>query len=719
MRTLQFLALSVGLGLLGAARAQSPASSAAAPLTAPTQHAVSIDEPHADGVFWVRGDSYKARVDANGVLFCPLFAGAKAHTPIQFHTRGAGVGKAERDGQILVFRHSATLVERWEPRSLGMEQSFVLSTPPPTPDFTVHVEVATQLRRNGYDHGLVFVADGLGSVTYGEGVVFDAAGRRAAVIPEFDRGVITLHVPASFLAEAEYPVTLDPLVGNFVVSTNTRNDLNPDIARNPSGAGGFIVIFEEVLSATDTDILGHQYLDDGTFVARIAFDSTLDRCITPRICATLGATGMLAVWDNEDGAKGIQARRYELQTGVFDPVAQVIADGLTEDSRTPDVGGGSVLGFNNHGQMAVFVRRGSAVNFSVRGISLQSSGIPLGPEFVIDSAPGCDPRPDIAPSAGNLLHWAVAWQKKNALCGGGDVWWAVVNANGVLLPAAELEAGGFAPRVFTSDRDTLITWEEQTGSFGADIGAVLMQRALGGSTFTQVGPKVMASAFEPGCPRGATQIHAAIGFDGCRHSYVYMEDGRPHGACVTAGPYLYSEGHASLSATTNPCALPAMTRVPLGDSSVRYAVVWQELVGTHSEIRGAFYEGRAPGAGIATVPTGCGRVRTGIRADGLPTIGHRFSIELVNPVGAPVILIGQATAPIQLCAGIPPCQLGVMPIVVSLASATFTTRLPCNPFLVGGTLAFQGVDLNATNGCSASTFGVPLRVTDTLVVTFQ
>ena len=59
------------------------------------------------------------------------------------------------------------------------------------------------------------------------------------------------------------------------------------------------------------------------------------------------------------------------------------------------------------------------------------------------------------------------------------------------------------------------------------------------------------------------------------------------------------------------------------------------------------------------------------------------------------------------------------PILITVAAATFSTTLPCNPFLVSGTLAFQGVDLNASLGCSASTFGVPLRVTDTLLVTFQ
>jgi hypothetical protein len=380
---------------------------------------------------------------------------------------------------------------------------------------------------------------------------------------------------------------------------------------------------------------------------------------------------------------------------------------------------------NNLGQMAVFVRRSGGVNFSLRGVRLQSNGIPTGGEFLIDGSPGCDPRPDIAPTGGVPLHWAVVWQEHNAVCGNPDIWFAAVGLGGVIAPAVELEGDNddeTIPRVVTAGSDSLVGWTQVSVSFGLDVVGVLMRRS--GNTFTQIGPKVSLSAAEPGCPRAANQASLALGYDGCRHSYAYMENQRPFAACVLVaeGAYIYSEGHASLSATTNNCGATAMTFVPGSTTSpVRYAVVWQEDMGSHFDVRGAFYDGRATTGGVATVRTGCGRTPTGIQAVGDPVLGHRFEIQLNNVVGAPLIVIGSpAPLPIDLCFALPNnCQLGVFPTLVTLPGDRFATTLPCNPLLVGGRLAFQGVDVGAGGGCSAATFGVALRTTNTLVATFQ
>jgi hypothetical protein len=58
------------------------------------------------------------------------------------------------------------------------------------------------------------------------------------------------------------------------------------------------------------------------------------------------------------------------------------------------------------------------------------------------------------------------------------------------------------------------------------------------------------------------------------------------------------------------------------------------------------------------------------------------------------------------------CTLGPSP-QVTIPAGTFSLPLPCNPFLIGGILYIQGIDLGAPSGCSA----LNLRVTDTVVLT--
>ncbi len=711
--------------LASAALAQAPIDPQRLPLTRAS--GLLFDEP-TPGQHWVRGETYKARIAADGVTFLPVFANAKAATPIRFRLAG-GDAKPVRAGQSFCFQHGANLVETWEPRARGIEQYFVLASRPAAGDLVLGVEVTTDLEYRGYRDGLVFAAPGLGEITYGEGVVFDAAGQRAPIIPQFEatatgRGSITLRVDAAFLDHAAYPVTVDPFVSNFAVTTSTRSQFHPDVVREPM-SGDFVVIYEEVFTSSDHDILAQRFRPDGTLVGQVIFDVTTDSCIDPKICAEDDGSEVLAIWDNDGNAKGIQSRSHSLSLGTSRPVAQVTSDGALEDSRTPDVGGGSRVVINNLGQMAVFVRRTGGVNYSLRGVRLQSNGIPTGGEFVIDSTPGCDPRPDIAPTGGVPLHWGVVWQAHTSLCANPDIWFAGLNFAGPIQPAFELEGDNddeTIPRVFTAGSDSLVGWVQPSGSFGLDTVAVLVRRT--GSTFAQVGPKVSLPAAEPGAPRGANQASLALGFDGCRHSYAYMQDQRPYAACVSVadGSYLFSEGHVSLSPTTNDCGATAMAWVPdPATSQVRYAVVWQENMGSHFDVRGAFYDGRAATGGVTVVRTVCGRTQTTIQADGEPIIGHRFGVQLGGVLGAPVLMIGQpAVAPITLCTSLPTnCLLGVFPILVNVAAAGFQTTVPCDPFLVGGRLAFQGVDIGAGTGCPTSTFGVPLRTTNTLVVTFQ
>ena len=111
--------------------------------------------------------------------------------------------------------HDHGVIEVYDVGCGGVEQSFVLhSEPAAKGDLVIRGRVTTPLtaepqRRHG---PLVFRdAKGEAVVEYGVAFVFDASGRRLDLETAWDGTHIELRVPASWLANASYPVTVDPL----------------------------------------------------------------------------------------------------------------------------------------------------------------------------------------------------------------------------------------------------------------------------------------------------------------------------------------------------------------------------------------------------------------------------------------------------------------------------------------------------------------------------
>lgn len=718
--------LTLPLLLAGVALAQAP-QRAPAGLTFPEHRGVSIDSQIA-GTLWVRGETYKARFDAGGVRFLPLFGGATRHTPFDLRFRAERSLPVEPTGQGMrvTYRQGDALTEQWNLLPRGIEQTFVLARPPAIgSEFVLRIDVDTELAFSGHraGKGLEFQAEGLGTVTYGDGVVFDAAGARLAFASVYENGVITLRVPAAFLAHATYPVTIDPLVSTTSIAARSISEVNPDVATDP-GSGEFMVVVEEILNASDHDIRAFRFAADGTLLdGSVYYESGTDLCITPHIANFPGSRRYAVVWDNE--STGVQARLHAPPAAPLG-VAQVTSDGVGVDTQQPDVGCFAAPTTQSIA-MVVFVRRSAGVNYSLNARAVDGVfGQPFGSEFLVENAPGCDPRPDISPRAGitsiNTGHWLVVWQKKTALCNGGDIWFAALNQGGVLAAPAPLEDGPedeVLPRVVTSGADSQVVWQEDNNA--GNISTVHLRRSLTGNTFSQIGAKFCLSCIEPGVNRADRQVGPAIAFDGCRHSYLYLEgppaQQSPKAACmfVEPGTILFSEGHVALS--TNPRAHGSLAIDHV--DGTRHAVVWHELTSAGDfDVRAAFYEGRSPTGGVTVVPTHCGRTRIDIVATQPPTVGHPFAVDLVGFSGAPVLLVGAPTTPIPLCVAVPnPCALGVSPIVLNILGTRFATTVPCQSGLVNGALAFQGVDVNVIGGCSFA--GAPLRTTDTLVVSFQ
>lgn len=215
------------------------------------------------GALWARGKSYKASADERGFTFIP-FLGSKAsrNWPVGFEVQAATLDsgaeleltapKVSRHGNTLVIDRGA-VTARYVMGLDEVEQTFVLEgLAGSTSDFVLDLDVTTDLAvtRKGDGWGL---AGPDGEVNFGAATVLDAAGRSLAIEARLTPDHLQFTVPAAFLAVAEGPVVIDP-----VISTHTLDDYfleltNPDVAFEASSET-YLVAYEEAFSATDGDV---------------------------------------------------------------------------------------------------------------------------------------------------------------------------------------------------------------------------------------------------------------------------------------------------------------------------------------------------------------------------------------------------------------------------------------------------------------------------------
>src|SRR6266404_4313246 len=151
--------------------------------------------------------------------------------------------------QILLEPKSG-LVEHFETRSEGVAVSWIISQPsgkdPSSeqsaelrPDLVVEAELSglTYAGRTSGGHHFAD-ADGISRLVFGKARVVDAAGRTWDVPVTVTENRLSLTVPGVILAQSQYPVALDPVIGpefgvdNPILSPSTIAQVKPAIASN-------------------------------------------------------------------------------------------------------------------------------------------------------------------------------------------------------------------------------------------------------------------------------------------------------------------------------------------------------------------------------------------------------------------------------------------------------------------------------------------------------
>lgn len=700
---------------------------------------VQVDPGMAPAAIWARGPDWKASFDGREVRFIPIFGAANPRHPrfaMRLLADDAPAGPTAA-GTTVSYAHDGVL-ERYECRPAGLEQSFVVLDRASPHASRVVLELDTDLefagRRDGL--GLVFTAPGFGEIRYGMATAIDADGRRVEFAPRFDAGRITLAVPPGFLASARFPLTIDPLISTFAISTTSFDDTAPDVAYDAS-TDTWLVAYRELASGSDGDVKVRRFDGDGTQLEVSYAEATSADAAAPKVANNGDADQFLIVWPQADGlfSGSIRARSHAAGSNSFGVAVEIVAG--AQPGRVPGgpvVGGTSVPGADRYLVAWIMFRTTPTPTSLVQSCTVSTAGA-LGTTRTLASS-AFPENLAINRTARRAANWLVAWTHRALTAfAPGDIRGAVLNGSGTIaLGETELEGqvgDDFRPAVAGGGDEFLVLWEQEQGALSGnyDIRAAIVRQNAAG-VFARIGNTVNLSNAEPGVNTALDQTDASIDFDGVRYAYAYSESGttvRPFGATllVLGNVIDHQSGHEALTGTGANCSSTNLaSQGGAGGPAGTFLAVWQQIASNGSGLRnvfGAFYEARASSGGISFLTATC-RVRSAnpaLLVSPAPSIGLPMSVDLLAVQGTPLLLVGTQQAPLPLCSTITGnCQLLVSPIT-SIAGSRFAALVPADTGLLGARLAFQGLDLGGNNACPSNLFGLAFATSDAAIVTLQ
>ncbi|MHC4606204.1 MAG: hypothetical protein ACYTAF_04650, partial [Planctomycetota bacterium] len=241
-----------------------------------------------EGVVRASGDAHVVEADTHAVRFTSR-PGSPEAARLNYTLRNVRVGETvlydraafpaaapETDGNLLTYRRSPILEERYENLARGVEQSFLIEERPAAPgdlvvEGSLEIPGLTPDGASTSRSGFRFRdSSGATALTIGKVTAVDAAGEtlvaEMAILPDSDAHALSYTVPAAWLAEARFPVLVDPLVGsNFQINQTTTTDTQnwPAIAYD-SANDRYLVVFRSYVSSTDYDLYGQVVDGDGT-----------------------------------------------------------------------------------------------------------------------------------------------------------------------------------------------------------------------------------------------------------------------------------------------------------------------------------------------------------------------------------------------------------------------------------------------------------------------
>jgi hypothetical protein len=423
------------------------------------------------------------------------------------------------------------LIEHFEAGEQGLAATWVLPHRPPGADALVIEARLTGLVYAAQTAGGHHYADRAGAarLRVGNVTLADAAGGRWKVAIEARQEVLRITVPASILAEANYPLAIDPLISpefgmdSPIVVPASAAQQNPAVAANGTG---FLVAWEDqrISGPSGSSIYGARVTAAGAISDPNGIAISPVGASSPAVAANGG--GFLVVWVDgrnvetngldiygariNSGGQVLDAGGFAISLGPNDQLAPaatangadsfvVWQDGrnttngsdiygarVTSAGVVSDVSGipictaagpqaSPAVAFNGVDFLAVWTDERDGSDFDIYGARVSTAGSVLDPSGIaISTVVGGEFYPKVAASGSNFL--AVWEDDRNAGSGFVDIYGDRVSGAGTVM-----DGGGFLVSTGSSDRHTpavaasptnyLVVWLDQRNlaTTGQDI----------------------------------------------------------------------------------------------------------------------------------------------------------------------------------------------------------------------------------------------------------
>ncbi len=404
-------------------------------------HSAEPDPVGGEYGIWASGPDYKVSFH-DGFAFYPLLGRSyPENLPLLWKTESVTAG-----GRSLVppgtapetrftdwrfeYRYPG-ITEAYDVRKSGVEQTFVLASPPPLPgDLVVTGRITTRLEADPAHEKqgpLVFKdRKGTALVRYGSAWAVDAAGRKTEVLTSFDGARIRLTLRGSWLARAAFPVTIDPIVArerlSYWIGAKYGGPRFPDIGRDDL-KNQVLVTYARYFSASDLD--GYARLCNDYFkVSYPVFWDITSKWSTSRLTVAFvgGARRWVVAFERDFLSPKASAIRVHLHDSG-DPNTSLsyiylpYRGGYTY--RYPDVGGTFSHSTGNNAlivyQVDKTTTQANTPYSDVLGVLLDAKTGKAGAPFVLGRNPSGALLDQEHPSVSQVSDgangsWIVAWQ---------------------------------------------------------------------------------------------------------------------------------------------------------------------------------------------------------------------------------------------------------------------------------------------------------------------
>jgi len=682
-----------------------------------------------DGRLVVSGADFAARFDAAGLEFEGAGGATLQLGAVELRRGADRLALAPRapsaDGARATFERAPGVLEHFEATSAGIEHSLVVEGP-----FGVSGDLVVRVELGGANAELgERLADGshhFGDVTYGHLFGIDADGDRVDGDVRLVDGGFELVLPADFVDAADWPITLDPLIGSGSSMSQPsgidsaglgERDYESDAAYDAT-TGWYLSVWRRQIVEPGTGGLGapptliknrvmYRRLnsDGGAVGAPVSISG--NNSFEPRIASVNRNDAFAVTWlENVGSETRLMFRAFAAATGVPTGAAIEIASDDLGEIEYHDVAGESSPSILVSSRAFVVWLDGNGV-LKLTRVSVPSASAPtIVDTTTIAADPGIfDSWGDVSISrcTNSEGRMVVALERYSALSNFNRISALTIDRAAAVITAPStisgsdidatnpsIDGGGSAPSRW------VVAWDNDESTW---VGGYFELHAVALTGTASPSPNTLTA--------GAVVTHANAGLEfrpsvGWRNGMAVVASNADHSIAVrmlcdaTAqigelASTVYPASFLFGSEDRGERAVVALRSSGGNTTATEGMILWRRVnddiaIELQSQVWRRMYNAFDPNATTSILALGCGNVG----AIGVPTppaIGNAdFRVELsgAKPGAAIAILNIAAPQPLATCGSCTFAALGtlhVMPIVGG--EAVKNLPIPCNPSLAG------------------------------------